>query len=210
MIVFILNPIKKNAFLFELKELQILAFIPIHLERFPSSLNVYNYILEEHDSPSVNWLTKIILLAKVNFGYPIETIQEGMREFVIKYDGNRKPNSDNLECILTVYMQIAISEQYFENERRAAFNEIQKIIDRQDSEHIEYFMFDSEFQELKKSYKILCEKYQVDLPIIMIPDETNKKMKEKILFNSGFYLNNDKLDRDNPEKDLVKNHIFFI
>ncbi|MBY0062595.1 NACHT domain-containing protein [Priestia aryabhattai] len=110
-----------------------------------------------------------ILNSKAQSGLPIESIEEGMKEYKPGYGYEGKPQADYYEQKFQVYLEIAKQELYTEEEKLVAFNKAYKQIEDAKRNNVE-----DSFQIVddKKTFEKLCIKYGKDFNLEIEEDES--------------------------------------
>lgn len=166
-----------------------------------------------------------ILIAKIKLGFPIEELERGMTEYRKDYDYEGKPRPDYYEEKFKVYLEIATSDLYTEEEKQFAFEKAYDQIDEMITQKIDYYLRDDYFNKEKTIFEELCHQYQKEYKIttenhngsdVHIPkitedsfiDELNyAKTKQKIrglYIKLGNYNNGIVLSRFDSWKTLVE------
>ncbi|MGA2587698.1 MAG: hypothetical protein ABSF88_11840 [Candidatus Aminicenantales bacterium] len=133
-----------------------------------------------------------VLLGRVRLGDALEDLEKEMSEFRKDYDYEGKPNSDIYEQKITVYVAIAESDLYEDQERADALAKAYDLVEEMKKENVSYYLNDSHFRELKIRYRALCQKYRKN---------PNVEIEEK----NDLPLNNNFSEPDFI-KDLQKNN----
>ncbi len=98
-----------------------------------------------------------VLLGKVALGHDIKDIEELMSEYRRGYDYEGKPEEDYYEQILKVYMKIAQSDSYSQEEKNEAFLKGYELVEEVNKHKLPYFLNDTYFKEERKTYVELCK-----------------------------------------------------
>ena len=106
-----------------------------------------------------------ILIGKIKLGFSIEEIERGMTEYRRDYDYKDKPRADYYEEKFKVYLEIATSDLYTEEEKKLAFKKAYDQIDEIIKQKIDYYLRDDDFNKEKIIFKELCKKYQKEYKI---------------------------------------------
>lgn len=117
-----------------------------------------------YENYSISVITSI-LIGKIKLGYSIEELERGMTEYRRDYDYKGKPRRDYYEEKFKVYLEIATSDLYTEEEKKLAFEKAYDQIDEIIKQKIDYYLRDDDFNKEKIIFKELCKKYQKEYKI---------------------------------------------
>lgn len=106
-----------------------------------------------------NMVIKDILFAKIKLGTDILSLEEYMSQFSINYGDGGKPMGDFYEQKFVVYLQIAKSDLYTEEEKQEAFEKAYNQVEEIQNQELEYYLRDDNFRDEKKLFQELCLKY---------------------------------------------------
>jgi hypothetical protein len=109
-----------------------------------------------------NSVVTSILLAKVNLGIELSTIEESMNEYRSDYDYEDKPNRSSFEEKLKVYMALSESDLYSSKQQKAAFEKAYTLVNETIEKHISYFLNKSDFEDELSQYARLCISFHKD------------------------------------------------
>ena len=96
-----------------------------------------------------------ILIGKIKLGCSIEELERGMAEYSRDYDEEK----------FKVYLDIATSDLYTEEDKKLAFKKAYDQIDEIIKQKIDYYLRDDDFKEEKYIFKVLCDKYKKEYKI---------------------------------------------
>jgi len=117
-------------------------------KKFIKKLNWHNY--------SITLLTSF-LLEKIKLSTPINHLEEEMKDYRMDRNFEGKPKADFFEEHFKVYLEIAISGLYSEEEKLYAFEKANEQVEKVLNQKIEYFLSDDE--KYSEIFKVLCDKY---------------------------------------------------
>ena len=120
-----------------------------------------------------------ILGGKVREGLPIDKIEEGMAEYTRDYGHEGKLNPDYYEQRFLIYLAIAQSDFYTEDERKEAFEGAYQQVEAMKEEELDYILKDTEFKISKQDFKKLCQKHKKKINITF--DENEGRHQETII-----------------------------
>jgi len=120
-----------------------------------------------------------ILSGKIMLGKPFDEIEEGMNEYTKSYYEG-KPHSSYYEEKFKIYMEVALSNFYTEEENKQAFERAYKQVEEMINHKIEYSLSDRDFREVKENYINLCKKYKKEINITLKEDENEYKREIQI------------------------------
>jgi hypothetical protein len=101
-----------------------------------------------------------ILLGLVRMGATLKDIEKRMSEFRKDYDYEGKPQADIYEQKIEVYVAIAESDLYKDQDREDALVRAYDLIEEMKKANVSYYLNDSYYGELKIRYLALCQKYR--------------------------------------------------
>ncbi len=107
-----------------------------------------------------NQVITSILKAKVKNGVKVEKIEEGMSEYRKDYGYEGKPRSDYYEQKFIVYLEIAESNLYTEEENQSAFEKAYNQVEEIKKQGLDYYLRDIDFKKEKYRFQKLCKKYK--------------------------------------------------
>jgi hypothetical protein len=115
----------------------------------------------------------------INLGLSIEEIEDYSEQFIKDYDYEGKPLADYYEQKFKIYLAIAESELYTDEERKKAFQSAYQQVQTMKTQKVNYFLLDSYYRDLKLKFIELCKKYNFEVNITLGPKEkeTDKKPK---------------------------------
>ncbi len=126
-----------------------------------------------------------ILSGKVKRGLPIEEIEEGMSEYKKDYRYDSKPDSDYYEQKFKIYLAVAQSDFYINNERKKAFESAYQQIEEMKKQELDYFLRDIDFKEIKQSFVKLCAKYKKKVNITF---DEKEEYRQKIKISETDFI----------------------
>lgn len=129
-----------------------------------------------------NQVITSILKAKVKNGAEVEKIEEEMSEYRTDYGHEGKPRSDYYEQKFVVYLEIAESNLYTEEEQKEAFQKSYKQVEEIQKQQIDYYLRDDDFRNEKLRFQKLCKKYNKPFNLEFDKQNTNENsyLKKKI------------------------------
>ncbi len=128
-----------------------------------------------------NQVVTSILLAHVRRGDPIDEIENKMKEYRLDYDYEGKPRHDAFEQKIEVFISIAESDLYTNEDRKNAFEKAYEQVEEMKKKEVQYFLLDSDFRELKERYLDFCKKFNKNANVaIEKPEENGYKYDPKL------------------------------
>ena len=119
------------------------------------------YIEHEGKYNVANKIHVPAILSKVRSGLPVDVIEEDFKQFRLEYDYERVPLEDFYEEKIIVYLAIAKSELYSDDERRKALQSIGLQISEAKKLKVKYLLNDSNYREVVKNYIDLCKQFDI-------------------------------------------------
>jgi len=138
-----------------------------------------------------------ILGSKAQNGFPIEGIEEGMKEYEAEYDYEGKTKANYYEQKFKVYLKIAKQELYTEEEKLVAFNKAYKQIEDAKRNNIE-----DAFQIVndRQTFEKLCVKYGKEFN----PEIDEGSLKKSTKAEDDFIQRVKKLTTENDIKEAYR------
>lgn len=127
-----------------------------------------------------NQVITSILKWKINYWVSIEDLEKWTEEYRFGYDFENKPKADYYEQKFIVYIEIAESDIYTEEEKKVAFTKAYNQCEELKKQEIKYYLSDNDFKDYKIRFKKLCEKYGKEFNLNFEKkneDEFNLKIK---------------------------------
>lgn len=121
-----------------------------------------------------NQVITSILKAKVKNGVEVEKIEEEMYGYRKDYGHEGKPRSDYYEQKFIVYLEIAESNLYTEEEQKEAFQKSYKQVEEIQKQQIGYYLRDDDFRNEKLRFQKLCKKYNKPFNLEFDKQNTNE------------------------------------
>ncbi|MBI4087052.1 hypothetical protein HY416_03700 [Candidatus Kaiserbacteria bacterium] len=106
-----------------------------------------------------NLALEAILLGKVRLGISLVDLEKGMSDIRSDYNYENKLRPEAFEHKFKIYLEIANSDLYTDEERSKAFEEAYGLVERVKKEVVDYFLLDQEFRPYKILYLGFCKKY---------------------------------------------------
>lgn len=107
-----------------------------------------------------NQVITTILKVKVKNGVEVEKIEEEMSEYRKDYGYKGKPRSDYYEQKFIVYLEIAESSLYTEEENQFAFEKAYNQVEEIKKQGLDDYLRDIDFKKEKYRFQKLCKKYK--------------------------------------------------
>ena len=101
-----------------------------------------------------------ILLKKIKYGMPIDEIEKGMDEYILRQGYDGKPDSEYYEQKFLIYLNIANSKLYNSEEKKSAFEKAYGQVEKVISHDTNHFLSEFQYSGEKHIFKKLCEKYR--------------------------------------------------
>lgn len=120
------------------------------------------YIEQEGRYNVSNSIYTPILLSKVRAGLSVESIEEGFGEFHIAYDYEAKPRAEYYEQKFIVYLEIAKSELYSDEEKIEALNKANEQISIMQNQGLTYYLSDTYYEDEVQEFSELCKKFNIE------------------------------------------------
>lgn len=120
------------------------------------------YVEREGRHNVANTLYTPIILSGVHTGLPIESVEKGFTEFRMKYDYESKPYSEYYEQKFVVYLEIAKSDLYPDDEKIEALNKANQQISAMEDEGLTHYLSDSCYGDEVASFLDLCKKFNIN------------------------------------------------
>jgi hypothetical protein len=130
------------------------------------------YVKHEGKSNISNAIFTPIILSKVRMGLAIEQIEAHFDEFYVSYDYEGAPHADYYEQMFVVYLEIARSQLYPNEDRKAALDKANELIIQMEKENVRYYLSDTDFASEKKEFVKLCKEFDIN-PEIDSPKKTS-------------------------------------
>ncbi len=117
-----------------------------------------------------------IINSKIERGFSVKEIEKQMNE----YRGDSQYNqSDHFEQKITVYLKIAESDFYTEEEKKDAFNKAYDQVEEIKKRKIDYYFPKVHFEKERKIYEKLCRKYQREFNLKKEIENENNYIKDE-------------------------------
>ncbi len=123
-----------------------------------------------------NQVITSILKAKVKNGAEVEKIEEEMSEYRKDYGHEGKPRSDYYEQKFIVYLEIAESNLYTEEENKSAFEKTYSQVEEIKKQGLDYYLRDIDFKKEKYRFQKLCKKYKKKFNLEFDEKSDNEKL----------------------------------
>jgi hypothetical protein len=128
---------------------------------------------------SISLITSFIF-EKIKLGFPLDELEEEMKELRKEYDYKGKLRANYYEEIFKVYLEVTISDLYPEDTKQTAFDKAYEKVEEIIKNEIEYFLLDD--VKYKNIFIELCSKYKKNniLPVNNKNDSYSSLENEKI------------------------------
>ncbi len=139
-----------------------------------------------------------ILEGKVRRGLPLDEIENDMKEYAMDYRYDSKPVADYFEQKFKIYLVIAQSDFYTDEEREKAFENAYQQVEDMKKEGLDYYLRDVDFKEIKLAFVDLCKKYNKEINITF--DEKNDYQRETKISENDFI---DELKKAKTKQEII-------
>jgi hypothetical protein len=119
------------------------------------------YVKREGRYSVSNSLYTPILLSRLRAGLSIESIEEGFGEFHMDYDYESKPHAEYYEQKFVVYLEIAKSELYSDEEKIEVLNKANDQISTMQNQGLTYYLSDTYYENEVQEFLELCKKFNI-------------------------------------------------
>ncbi|MBN2198108.1 NACHT domain-containing protein [Candidatus Wolfebacteria bacterium] len=137
-----------------------------------------------------------ILIGKAENGFPIEDIESGMQKYRKDYDYENKPYTDTYEQKFKVYLGIAKSGLYTEQQKKEAFQKAFDQVEEMKKAGVTYYLRDMDFKEEKNDFKKLCKQYNKTCNVSF--DEKKEEYHIKSKMSEKDFINNVRKAKTKP------------
>lgn len=141
--------------------------------------NLKNKLIESevsHNFPNIAHAS--VLLGKVKIGVALNLIEREMSDFRFDYDHEGKPEVVYYERKIEIYLSIAESDLYTEDEKKQAFERLCAECEEMQSQKLSYFLREGDFENVKSRLVKLSSQYGKQLKVIFKEkDQKDKKVK---------------------------------
>jgi len=127
-----------------------------------------------------------VVLAKVDLGINLEELEKLTQEYRRGYDYESKPDRDYYEEKLKVYIAVAQSDAYSEEDQKVAFERANALVGEAISKEVRYFLNMNDNKDERTAYVVLCKRFKKRSNLPKLIDKKDEYKRPKGISESEF------------------------